>query len=198
MPVMDKLAAYWVAHWEGVFPDLTAAVIGWGEPFCFRCGWLAPVPGNGRAGAWRHANGWLERAHLQDHMTGGGNEFDNIVPLCAICHRAMPDFAHSRDDAIAWVKAQQHNSCLDWWQSRTDALWNGENYIPFPGRMTFINAYTQSGQRRARAEQAAQCALAGDYGQARSLMRLAEFSDKAITRVLSAYVNDLARERVAR
>jgi hypothetical protein len=195
MPVMDKLAAYWRENWEQAFPDLLAGLIGWGEPFCFRCGWLAPMPGSGRSGSWSDAAGWLERAHLRDHMTGGGNEPANIVPLCTMCHRAMPDFVDSRDEAIDWVRRQRHKSCLDWWQARTDALWGGEGHVPFPGRMVFINVFTQSSERRSFADQAAECLLSGDYGQARSLLRLADVSDETISGLFSQHAAALAVER---
>jgi hypothetical protein len=130
---MPSLAAI-EKHWEcldrdelkAIFPDHGVFGIGWGEPFCFRCGWLAPVADYPaverrlkRAGklkgldecavrnrvydaTWNGAGGWLQRAHLRDHCHGGAETPDNIVPMCLSCHDHMPD-CRTRDEGLAYV-----------------------------------------------------------------------------------------------
>jgi len=137
---LTQLADYWRENHRDVFPNLPATARGWDEPFCFRCGWLAPMP-DGPSRKWSRATGWLERAHLRDHLTSDDNNMSNMVPLCTICHRGMPDFPDSRDEAIDWMKAQGHTSCPNWWQSATDSRWGGDRYASFPGRVVFVNAF---------------------------------------------------------
>lgn len=96
-----------VNHWAELDPlELPSHYIGWGEPFCFGCGWLAPVNDANTEKAlprvWRTASEWLDRAHLKDHCLGGSGKPDNLVMLCHLCHSAMPSFT-SRDDALRWV-----------------------------------------------------------------------------------------------
>jgi hypothetical protein len=130
---MPSLAAI-ETHWEhldrdelkAIFPEHRAPGIGWGEPFCFRCGWLAPVADypvverrlkhagklkglDERAvrnrvydATWNGASGWLQRAHLRDHYNGGTETPDNIVPMCLSCHDRMPT-CRTRDEGIAYV-----------------------------------------------------------------------------------------------
>lgn len=99
MPTMPHIVDAWIDLGPGIadiFPDLKALWSGWGEPFCFRCGWLAPVK------AWGDTRGWLEKAHLHDHQHGGGNEPLNLVPLCPLCHERQPD-CPTRADGVAFV-----------------------------------------------------------------------------------------------
>ena len=107
---------------RGVFPHLRCFDIGWGEPFCFACGWLAPTPESADFGgdpatsidkAWNAANGWLERAHLQDHFYDGSSDPLNLVPLCLLCHKKQPE-CRTREDGIAYVKARAENTPLVW------------------------------------------------------------------------------------
>lgn len=141
MPRMTAIAAYWYEHATEVFPDVKGTAVGWGEPFCFRCGWLAPIPTNDPPVAknahtfhmWNRIGGWLERAHLHDRAAGGSDTPDNIVPLCHPCHYAMPQFTDSRDEAIAWVMPAPAKACDRLWQFATDAQWGGEKYTPYPG-----------------------------------------------------------------
>lgn len=116
MPSLAEIAQAWA--WLGadireVFPDLKQLAIGWGEPSCFRCGWLAPskeaadYPSSWSAeravdAAWKAAAGWLERAHLQDHIFGGDVDAWNLVPLCALCHEEQPD-CETREAGVAFV-----------------------------------------------------------------------------------------------
>lgn len=115
MPSMPVLVAYWREHADEV-PSLRSHWIGWGEPFCFACGWLAPVADG--PDAWTRATGWLDRAHLQDHWIAGDDSPRNLVPLCHECHEEMPHFV-DRDAALAWVASRPDADPL--WQSFTDA-----------------------------------------------------------------------------
>lgn len=114
-----------IEHWKREDPDWTRSWhIGWGEPFCFACGWLAPVPSN-RKQSWQTANKWLDIAHLKDHFEGGPEEPFNLVPMCHLCHQAMPPFA-DRDAALEWVKARPLR--CGYWQLYTDChLWGKSN-----------------------------------------------------------------------
>lgn len=109
--------------WEAVdpealremFPNLRCYGIGWAEPFCFRCGWLAPGPeaadyktadhAKAITMAWKAASGWLERAHLHDHAHGGDVDAWNLVPLCVICHDAQPQ-CRTREQGVAFVNTE--------------------------------------------------------------------------------------------
>lgn len=125
MPKLSAIANYWgglpVLVQLDVFPEMRARWIGWGEPFCFRCGWLAPVPDAAAvpfrdprtaiAKAWDRASGWLERAHLQDHALGGSADASNLVPLCPLCHEDQP-MCKTRAEAIAFVNTPSRAAAL--------------------------------------------------------------------------------------
>ncbi len=100
-PSLSEVVKYWCTDPVADTPALESYYIGWGEPFCFACGWLAPVRDD-CGDPWRLAGGWLDRAHLQDHCYGGDMAPHNLVPLCHLCHRDMPDFP-VRGDALKWV-----------------------------------------------------------------------------------------------
>lgn len=110
MPSMTKI----IEHWRTQDPSWPKSVyVGWGEPFCFACGWLPPTPDS-----WERASRWLDRAHLHDHAFGGGpDEPHNLVPLCHLCHFDMPD-SDSKDKGLQWVKDHKH--CEAEWQLWTD------------------------------------------------------------------------------
>lgn len=115
MPSMDAIINYWREH-DG--PWLKSRYIGWGEPFCFACGWLAPVA-DGRADSWRQAGKWLDKAHLHDHAAGGPDEPFNLVPLCHLCHDRMPE-SDSTMRGLLWV---QNREDVEWgFQLWTDTL----------------------------------------------------------------------------
>ncbi len=106
MPSMDAIVGYWTDQdpiWSKSY------YIGWGEPFCFACGWLAPVDDT-RRDAWRVAGKWLDRAHLEDRFFGGEDKPHNLVPMCHLCHQDMPD-SDSRDYGLSWV---QNRAACDW------------------------------------------------------------------------------------
>jgi len=151
MPSLTRIADWWM-HPEraSAFPGLAAWALGWGEPFCFRCGWLAPVPPaaicNGQTLAkdpWRWAKGWLERAHLAEHSEGGPDAPENLVPLCGLCHRQMPEGLASREAAIAWINAWTRDALNPFWQAATDRVWGCDNYQAFPGSKAFLTLRLQ-------------------------------------------------------
>lgn len=118
MPPLRKIAEHWLDRPE--WPDYKGNYIGLGEPFCARCGWLAPVE-DGRPDSWDRAGKFLDRAHLIDRIKGGLDGVQNLVPLCHLCHDTMPSFGPGQEEeAYAWVRSGK--SC-DWhWQLTTDAL----------------------------------------------------------------------------
>lgn len=123
MPPMDRIVQWWMTN----EPDVSKArYIGWGEPFCFRCGWLAPVPDTqDPMQAWRRSSGWLERAHLVNLSTGepDANEPWNLVPVCVLCHVDMSDTIATRDEYAKAVRVYtdwQSNQRSAWWQLATD------------------------------------------------------------------------------
>ncbi|WP_305779506.1 hypothetical protein [Nocardia nova] len=110
---MARIVEHWRAHPE---PWLMANWIGWGEPFCFGCNWLPPVP-DGRVDSWQVANSWLDRAHLHDRVFGGADAPLNLVPLCHLCHDAMPA-SRSQEYGLKWV--EERVRCGPAWQLYTD------------------------------------------------------------------------------
>jgi len=145
-PAVTKVIDYWRETAGEIFPDIHAAAIGWGEPFCFRCGWLAPLPEKWDKDPWAVVGGWLELAHLQNHGAGGPDDETNIVPLCPLCHHAMPDFTDGPDQAVAWVRSSQPTSHQSWWQSATDARWGGDEFEPYPGWKRFFGFFVYAGE----------------------------------------------------
>lgn len=137
-PIID----YWREAAREVFPNIRAHWTGWGEPFCFRCGWLAPLPDARVLNRWDFVGGWLELAHLHDFSGGGPTEPANIVPLCELCHHAMPEYPDGPEKAIAWVAAGQPISCSKWWQDATDLRWGGDSFwVPYPGWTALYRYY---------------------------------------------------------
>jgi hypothetical protein len=98
MPAMTNIARYWSEDFSGkegrildVFGNqFESLYIGWGEPFCFGCRWLAPVDDTQHPSkSWNDAASWLERAHIVPVSFGGDNSLSNLIPLCRQCHREM-------------------------------------------------------------------------------------------------------------
>jgi hypothetical protein len=133
MPSLHAISEHWLSRVQ--WPDYHGNIIGLGEPFCAGCRWLVPAParlcpdGDGipwPADAkavrelWRLAGRFLDRAHLVDHARGGTEDVSNLVPLCHLCHDAMPSFGDGEyDKALRWV---QQRPAKDWrWQFFTDA-----------------------------------------------------------------------------
>lgn len=140
MPTLSKIALYWADNAEP-FPNLAGHALGWGEPFCFRCGWLAPIPDVAPPAndPWKYGKGWLERAHLADHALGGPDVVANIVPMCHVCHQSMPLGFTTTQSAVDWVNAWDPGGRNIFWQRATDAQWGGEKYRPIPGVKAVIS-----------------------------------------------------------
>lgn len=132
MPRADEIIDYWREDAAELLPGLNAHWIGWGEPFCFRCGWLVPLPEPYVATTWNAVGGWLERAHLIDHCIGGSNDPDNLVMLCGFCHDAMPQLIETVAEGLAWVEKRPLPDML--WQVATDARYGEERWVKYPGR----------------------------------------------------------------
>ena len=137
MPSLSSIAEYWRSAPETatVLPKLYSHWIGWGEPFCFACGWLAPVLDGPGAWAQPLCGGWLDRAHLIDHsLSNGSDDPFNIVPLCHFCHDAMPPF-DNRAEALEWVTAHESMIPHPWlWQLFTDEVGRGRRREGLRGR----------------------------------------------------------------
>lgn len=107
-PSLQRIADYWRESDEFgcLFPFAAPLAIGWAEPCCFRCGWLAPIReviAHQPAG-WNAAGGWLQKCHLRDHARGGSMDLANLVPMCALCHTAQPECL-TREDGISYVNS---------------------------------------------------------------------------------------------
>lgn len=103
MPSMADIARYWSEEWIGDRRDnqpclvertfgnrFHSLMIGWGEPFCFGCGWLPPVNDEqGLDRAWSDAGSYLYRAHIVPNSFGGEDAAFNLIPLCAYCHSSL-------------------------------------------------------------------------------------------------------------
>lgn len=124
MATLDQIVEFWSN--TGLIEQ--GNFIGWGEPFCFACEWLAPSPHPYEYTPWG-LSGWLVRGHLQDHCQGGEGTVDNLVPLCWLCNDAMPPF----DDlfsAFDWVQKFRGTVPLKmYWQIYTDCNFSGENFL---------------------------------------------------------------------
>lgn len=166
---LTQIAEYWRKNRAKVFPDLPRHSADWKQPFCFHCGWRTPQTRAAKVNLWNAAGGWLERAHLHDHFTGGPNIPGNLVPLCCMCHRLMPEFPESRDEAILWVKSRGHVSCPRWWQYKTDE-WVDQ---PFPGRLDFINRFIAVARFEAMKDRGIYLAGRGDIADAAKLLHQA-------------------------
>lgn len=130
---------HWAEH-EDEFPSIRSHSIGWGEPFCFGCGWLPPVTGQR---IWDKAQRWLDKAHLEDWAYKHNDEVENIVYLCHLCHTDMPSF-EERQSAMEWVENRPQAEWL--WQVWTDRVFQDRSSPPnrnttmFRARMKFLEA----------------------------------------------------------
>lgn len=124
MPTITEIVAHWRRRLESNpndWPEHRSWWIGFGEPFCFRCGWLAPVI-DGRATSWNEARHWLDRAHIIDRCDGGLDAAQNVVPLCQLCHDDMPGFVAGQEQAAtAWLRHPPERPHADLWQMWTTA-----------------------------------------------------------------------------
>lgn len=190
---MLQIIDYWRDNWEPTFPDLPASHYGWGEPFCFHCGWMVPDYSElSKGNPWANVGGWLERAHLQDYGTGGADIPANIVPLCALCHRIMPSFPSDPAPAIAWVKATGHVSCPPGWQEFTDRKWGSDPERP--GRSGFVTTFVRWQEQRASAIRAAEAFAHGQQAKAFELAQLAGVPRATAKAIFDKYVEERALE----
>lgn len=99
----SAIAEYWLGTHQGRarLPD-NAALIDFGEPSCFACGWMAADPDAEPVlwGVWEEA--LLERCHLIPHGLDGPDSPDNLVLLCGRCHRDAPDVGNA-EYMLRWI-----------------------------------------------------------------------------------------------
>jgi hypothetical protein len=89
MTTRTEVASYW-------YGDLHLDM---GEAMCWAC---RRWDGSGQEGAYEDAD-WLERCHLVPASLGGSDAPENLVMLCARCHREMPNVL-DRTAALSWVR----------------------------------------------------------------------------------------------
>jgi hypothetical protein len=122
-PSLWKIASFWHQRNESLpNPErwLASYHIGLGEPFCFKCQWVAPVEDGTPLSAWKKASAFLDRAHLVTRSHGGLDLECNLVPLCERCHLSQPDFLPGDEDqALRWLK--DTNRVDPFWQIFTDS-----------------------------------------------------------------------------
>lgn len=125
---MGGLALAWLDRFEDIaaeFPALQGFGVSITEPFCFRCGWQAPTKSafdyperwkedRAIAASWDQATGWLERAHLRDHMHGGDESPENMVALCVLCHEEQP-ICRTREEGVAFIRSQSPRHRIRFW-----------------------------------------------------------------------------------
>ncbi len=116
MPSLGEIFLHW---YDAKFAEVKAVekIRDIAEPWCFRCGWVAPSTFNPErlqekypdlsddrmlGPIWDHAHGWLERCHLWDHVEGGPESVDNLVPMCVACHRHQP-ICETREAGLLYV-----------------------------------------------------------------------------------------------
>jgi 5-methylcytosine-specific restriction endonuclease McrA len=103
----QDIAEYWLGTEEGRarLPG-NAALIDWGEPSCFACGWMATDPDLEPRiwQVWSKAS--LQRCHLVPDALGGPDTPENLVLLCARCHAEAPDVADP-EYMLSWISEHE-------------------------------------------------------------------------------------------
>lgn len=141
LPTLAQIVAYW-RDADQPFPGLQALNVDWAKPFCFRCGWRSPSPTPKLPDpTWKLAAGWLERAHLHCRVFGGPDSVENLVPLCLLCHKAMPEFPDGPGEAIAWVWDRFPTPIDMEWQTYTDSLWSRDGWRRPVGFVVTLRVY---------------------------------------------------------
>jgi hypothetical protein len=99
----SAIAEYWLGTHEGrARLPRNAALIDFGEPSCFACGWMAADP-DAEPVLWRvWEEALLERCHLVPHALSGPDSPDNLVLLCGRCHRDAPDVGNA-EYMLRWI-----------------------------------------------------------------------------------------------
>ena len=100
-PSLSAIIDYWAEpdqEDKAVLPNLRSWFIGWGEPFCFACGWLPPLRTD-KAWAEKDVSQWLDLAHLIDHALGGSSEPIRLcairAPVCGLSQRRDREYARA-------------------------------------------------------------------------------------------------------
>lgn len=146
MPLLSEIAAAWrdSKGVEQVFPRFQEFKPSWWHPFCFRCGWIVPTKkGDEYPEGWKDervflltwgaASGWLERAHLHDHVHDGGEALDNLVPLCVLCHEEQP-ICRSRDEGLSFVRSRSPRWRIQFWLQVATERRYGHRDLRKPGK----------------------------------------------------------------
>lgn len=113
----SAIAEYWLGTHEGRarLPG-NAALMDFGEPSCFACGWMAAAP-DAEPVLWQvWEEALLERCHLVPHALGGPDSRDNLVLLCGRCHRDAPDVSNA-EYMLRWI-----GDCESWGSTFSRAL----------------------------------------------------------------------------
>jgi hypothetical protein len=101
----SAIAEYWLGTEEGRtrLPG-NSALVDFGEPGCFACGWMATDPDEPPDiwRVWDRAS--LERCHLVPAALGGPDAPDSLVLLCARCHVEAPDVGDP-EYMLSWISA---------------------------------------------------------------------------------------------
>ena len=102
-----KIAEYWLGTENGRarLPG-NSALIDFGEPSCFACGWMATDPDESPElwRVWDRAS--LHRCHLVPAALGGRDTPDNLVLLCPRCHVEAPDVGDP-DYMLRWISVHE-------------------------------------------------------------------------------------------
>ncbi len=96
-PGKTQIAEYWAARTPVVF-DINMC-----QPSCFACGWWKEGWAEKKE-PWEASR--LQRCHLAPASLGGRATVENLVLLCAECHRAAPDHV-SGEWMIRWVQDRE-------------------------------------------------------------------------------------------
>ena len=108
LPTRRAIVEYWIG-WEKAnnsLPPWDSSGWDWGEAACMACGYWAEswdVPDDPMQ-SWNRAKG-LQRCHVVPAALGGSAQPDNLVLLCADCHRDAPDTADAAF-MFDWMKAR--------------------------------------------------------------------------------------------
>lgn len=103
-PTRYKIAEYWATdrdrcqRWKALMP-----LVDLGEPACFACGFHLESWDVAKTPQQRWNRSGLQRAHIVARSQGGSDDLDNIVLLCAPCHRKMP-MTTDPEVALRWFK----------------------------------------------------------------------------------------------
>ena len=109
LPTRLAIAEAWIA-WEKdnkCLPPWDSSSWDWGEASCMACGYWAEswdVPSDPMQ-SWNRAKG-LQRCHVVPAALGGASTPDNLVLMCADCHRDAPDTSDAAH-LFEWMKARK-------------------------------------------------------------------------------------------